>query len=653
MFFQRENIKTLEGLGLNGTQAKICLTLAIKSTATIREISEASGVARPDTYRAILELENKGLVEKTVSTPTKYSLLSLPDVLSLLIGQREIESLELQERSVNLLKEYQKKIKEKAAVDSQFILIQGEKVFSNRLEKLFEKSQKSICLIMPQKEFAQLLARHGEMLEEVLQKQVTLRIATEKRRNKRLTKLMLGIQKKSHLEIRYMQILPAFYLATFDEKEMLVSTNLQMAKDKVNAVYSNNAGLVELAQGYFNDAWSSGIEPSDLDFRRTKLQFDHMFTNMTSAFAYCKIIFTDENKPVDFVYLHINDAFERIVGLKRKQVIGKRVSKAIPGFEKENLELFEMFGRVCHTQKGEECEIFLKPLNRWHHMSVYSPKKGYIAVLFEDITERKEAELELKQRYDLLESLGENIDAGLAIIDKNYRIVWANKMLKNVAARPGELCYQTLAQAQAVCPDCGVTKIFNQNVPIDIHEYKKVDSKGNTHWVELRVTPLKDENGNVTAALELAVSITERKEAEKALFEKQLELNRILDSSPTIIFYKDIEGKIILANKSFAESLKKSKEELINKTVFDLYSAEISQAMTNDDIAVLKSKQPKLDIIEPYESPNGLRWIRTNKIPTFDENGAVNGLIGFSDDITKYNETENKIRQKKRIRRAA
>lgn len=77
-------------------------------------------------------------------------------------------------------------------------------------------------------------------------------------------------------------------------------------------------------------------------------------------------------------------------------------------------------------------------------------------------------------------------------------------------------CYQTFNKLDTVCPDCGVKKIFEQNVSFDTHEYETINSKGEKIWIELRVTPLKDKNDEVMAALELAVPITERKETEDA-----------------------------------------------------------------------------------------------------------------------------------------
>jgi two-component system cell cycle sensor histidine kinase/response regulator CckA len=139
--------------------------------------------------------------------------------------------------------------------------------------------------------------------------------------------------------------------------------------------------------------------------------------------------------------------------------------------------------------------------------------------------------------------------------------------------------------------------------------------------------------------------INERKKAEQILIKKQKELNTILDSSPTIIFYKDKDGKFIEANRAFAEALNVTRESLLGKTVFDLYSEEIAQAMTNDDLEVMASKRPKLGIVEPYESPTGIRWIRTGKIPSFDENVEVTGLIGFSEDITERKKAEEVLQR--------
>ena len=260
-----------------------------------------------------------------------------------------------------------------------------------------------------------------------------------------------------------------------------------------------------------------------------------------------------------------------------------------------------------------------------------------------DITESKKNDLGIRQKNEVLERVTESIGSGLAVIGKDYRIVWANKQLRDLGATSNKKCYQTLNRSDTICPDCGVKKVFEQNVSLDVHEYKTINSKGETIWIELRVTPLRDKDGKVTAALELAVPITERKKAEEKTEKNQKELDLIFNSSPIIVFYKDKEGKFLRANKAFAESLQIPPEELVGKTVFDFYSTEIAQNMTNDDLEVLKSGCPRLGIIEQYESASGLRSVQTDKVPILDENGTPNGIIGFAQDITERKKAEKAL----------
>ena len=67
--------------------------------------------------------------------------------------------------------------------------------------------------------------------------------------------------------------------------------------------------------------------------RKSEEEYSSLFANMIDGSAYCQMIFDEKGKPVDFVYLQVNDAFERITGLKRDLIIGKKVTQAIPGIK--------------------------------------------------------------------------------------------------------------------------------------------------------------------------------------------------------------------------------------------------------------------------------------------------------------------------------
>ena len=130
---REKSIKTLVELGLSRTQAKIYLALVEKGTSTIRAVAENSGVGRPDTYRAMLELKRVGLIETILCSPTKYNPLPLPEAVSILIGQKHKEIRDLKEKTGKLLEEYENKISEQTnAFDNEFVLVPKGKASINK-----------------------------------------------------------------------------------------------------------------------------------------------------------------------------------------------------------------------------------------------------------------------------------------------------------------------------------------------------------------------------------------------------------------------------------------------------------------------------------------------------------------------------------------
>ena len=252
--------------------------------------------------------------------------------------------------------------------------------------------------------------------------------------------------------------------------------------------------------------------------RESEFKYRSLFENMSDGFAYCKILLDEKNCPTDFVYLEVNDAFKRLTGLRRKNVVGKKVTEAIPGIKESHPELFDIYGKVALTGKETEFEIYFEPLQIWLSISVYSPKKGYFVAVFQNITERKGTEEALRIERDRLQAVTQNIGVGLAVISKDHRTLWANEILKQIFGKvEGKVCYSIYNQRTDPCPGCGLRDIVEAGRDRVVHEREAKDCNGNTIWLEIVSTPIKDKEGNITGVLEVVVPITKRKKAEQEM----------------------------------------------------------------------------------------------------------------------------------------
>lgn len=144
-------------------------------------------------------------------------------------------------------------------------------------------------------------------------------------------------------------------------------------------------------------------EPYNLLFRGLKQseeRYHSLFEHMIDGFARHRIILDGKGRPVDYLFLEVNSAFEKQTGLDRKNIIGKRITEVLPGIENDPSDWIGRYAEVALTGKAVRFESYSENLKKWYSIIAYSSEKGLFATVFKDITERKQMEeaLETKVR---------------------------------------------------------------------------------------------------------------------------------------------------------------------------------------------------------------------------------------------------------------
>jgi signal transduction histidine kinase/DNA-binding response OmpR family regulator len=130
-----------------------------------------------------------------------------------------------------------------------------------------------------------------------------------------------------------------------------------------------------------------------------------LFMNMTSAFAYNRIILDDCGNPVDFVFLQVNSAFEEYFARTGDEVINKNFSAVFSETGKRSENILKWLYKIAITGKSKIFnDVYLQETGRWYSISAYGVEKYHFAVIITDMNERKISEIELKHAKEQAEA---------------------------------------------------------------------------------------------------------------------------------------------------------------------------------------------------------------------------------------------------------
>lgn len=132
----------------------------------------------------------------------------------------------------------------------------------------------------------------------------------------------------------------------------------------------------------------------------TFLQYKELFDSMQEGFAVHELICDEANRPINYRFLDVNQAFEKLTGFTREQLVGKTVREVMPATENYWIA---RYGEVTLTGQDQQFEAFAREIGRHYSIYAYSPRPGCFATIFSDITERIQKKEALQQEKEILE----------------------------------------------------------------------------------------------------------------------------------------------------------------------------------------------------------------------------------------------------------
>ncbi|MEG3955692.1 PAS domain-containing protein [Microcoleus sp. herbarium2] len=377
--------------------------------------------------------------------------------------------------------------------------------------------------------------------------------------------------------------------------------------------------------------------------RRSEERYRTLFDCLDEGFCIIEMLFDDNEKPIDYRFLEVNPAFLKQTGLE--QATGKTARQLVPDLEDY---WFEMYGKVALTGESLRFEHGSEVMNRWFEVLAFrtpEPQSRKVALLFKEISDRKQSENLLRQQEEQLRLFVKHSPAGVAMFDRQMRYMLVSDrwlasygigaqnvvgrshydLFPNLPDRFRQIHQRCLAGAVEMCPEDRLPR-----------------PDGSFNWVRWEIHPWRTNTNEIGGIMIFCEIITERKNAELAVQAASQQVSNIIESITDAFIALDSQWRYTYVNATAEKLLSRSRNELLGRSIWEVFAPEReSNSRIYQEFHRVVSEQVSVKFEE--FSPSLQMYIEVSAYP------AAEGLTAYWSDISDRKRTEEELRQKNAI----
>ncbi len=386
---------------------------------------------------------------------------------------------------------------------------------------------------------------------------------------------------------------------------------------------------------------------AELALSESERRYQHLFNTMLDGFAVHEIICDEKGKPIDYRFLKINPAFEKLTGLKASEVIGKTAREVLPKIEDYWIDTY---GKVALTGVSIRFENYTGALNKYFEVVAFSPKKNQFATVFTDITERRIAEEQLKASERKYSQLVQQSPDIIVSLDREGRFKSYNLRAELVTG------YSQDEVIGKQFTEIGL--LTKESIETGLEEFEAIigglkrppflltiiTKQGNRVILEANARQVSFDNDRDS------VQVVLRDVTERIYFEQHLSnLNQSLEAAQEMARigywsynletrrpeWSRMRFKIFGLNPEDGAPEFEGYRKFIHPDDWDIFEKAIAGCQDGNPYDLT------LRIIHPDRTVHN---VRTQGFPRYNETGKITELYGTTQDITDIKEAEKNIR---------